>query len=170
MRSGMPTLIRVALASDNSQLLDRAKAGLAAEKAIRIVGEARGGRQAVHLVTQGRPTLLLLDLALPPAGGIPLLAQVRKRSPKTRVLAIDDQLDEGRVLRVAKGGAYGYMLGEAVPAYLPKAVRVMAAGEVWLSRMLMGKVIGELQRLVRLHERAGGRGRGVNLRSSGKGP
>jgi len=166
----MSTVIKVALASDNSQLLDRARAGLAAEKAIRIVGEAREGRQAVRLVTRGRPTLLLLDLALPPAGGIPLLAQVRKRSPKTRVLTIDGQLDEERVLRAAKGGAYGYMLGEAIPGYLPRAVRAMAAGEVWLSRKLMGKVIGELQRLVRLQGRAGGRRRGVNLRSSGKGP
>lgn len=166
----MSTVIKVALASDNSQLLDRARAGLAAEKAIRIVGEAREGRQAVRLVTRGRPTLLLLDLALPPAGGIPLLAQVRKRSPKTRVLTIDGQLDEERVLQAAKGGAYGYMLGEAIPAYLPRAVRAMAAGEVWLSRKLMGKVIGELQRLVRLQGRARGGRRGVNLRSSGKGP
>jgi len=166
----MPSVIKVALASDNSQLLDRAKAGLAAEKAIRIVGEAREGRQAVRLVTRGRPTLLLLDLALPPAGGIPLLAQVRKRSPKTRVLTIDGQLDEARVLRAAKGGAYGYMLGEAIPGYLPRAVRAMAAGEVWLSRKLMGKVIGELQRLVRLQGRAGGRRRGIALRSSGRGP
>lgn len=158
----MPTVIKVALASDNSQLLDRARAGLAAEKAIRIVGEAREGRQAVRLVTRGRPTLLLLDLALPPAGGIPLLAQVRKRSPKTSVLAIDDQLDEGQMLKVAKAGARGYMLKEAIPAYLPKAVRVMAAGEVWLSRKLMGKVIGELQRLVRLQEQARRRQGGIH--------
>ncbi len=161
----MPILIKVALASDNSQLLDQARAGLAAEKAIRIVGEARGGREAVALVSRHRPTVMLVDLALPPAGGIPLLAQLRERSPKIRVLAIDDQLDEERVLRVAKGGAYGYMLGEAIPAYLPKAVRVMATGEVWLSRKLMAKVVEELQRLVRLPGRAGPRRGRIGPRS-----
>ena len=153
----MPPLLKVVLASANSQLLDAARAGLAAEKAIKTIGEARGGREVVALLGQRRATLLLLDLALPPAGGLPVLAQVRQRSPKTRVLAIDAQLDEGQVLRVTKAGAHGYMLGEAIPAYLAKAVRVMAAGEVWLSRKLMAKVVEELQRLVRLTERAGPR-------------
>ena len=153
----MPRSIMVVLASDNSRLLDRARSGLAAEKAIKIVGEAREGGQAVRLASQRRPTLLLVDLDLPPAGGLPVLAQVRKRIPETRMLAIDDQLDERRVLRVAKTGAYGYMLGEAVPAYVAKAARVMAAGEVWLSRKLTTKVVEELQRLVRIQKRAGKR-------------
>jgi DNA-binding NarL/FixJ family response regulator len=149
----MPSLIKVALASDNSQVLDQARAGLAAEKAVRIVGEAREGKETVALVSQRRPTLLIVDMALPPAGGLPVVAQVRKGSPKTRVLAIDDRLNEQRVLKLAKAGAYGYMLGEAIPAYLAKAVRVMAAGEVWLSRKLMGRLVEELERLVRLRAR-----------------
>jgi len=158
----------ILLASANSQLLDQARAGLAAEIAIKIVGEARGGREAVHLVSQRRPRFLLVDLALPPAGGLPVLAQVRRQSPKTRVLAIDAQLDEGRVLRATKAGAHGYMLGEAIPGYLAKAVRVMAAGEVWLSRKLMGTVVAELQRLVRLPKRVGRRRGGAAPRSSEK--
>lgn len=142
------------LASDNNQLLDRARVGLAAEKTVKIVGETREGKETVALVSQRRPALLVIDLALPPSGGLPVLAQVRKRSPKTRVLAIDDRLDEQRVLRVAKAGAYGYMLGEAIPTHLGKAVRVMAAKEAWLSRKLMARVVDELQRLVRLRHRA----------------
>jgi len=149
------------LASDNSELLNRARVGLAAEKAVKIIGETRRGRETVALVSQRRPTLLVIDLALPPSGGLPVLAQVRKRSPKTRVLAIDEHLDEQRVLRVAKAGAYGYMLGEAIPTHLGKAVRVMAAKEAWLSRKLMARVVDELQRLVRLRRRAGQR-RGRN--------
>ena len=70
------------------------------------------------------------------------------------MLAIDNQLDEAQVLRVTKAGSHGYMLGEALPAYLAKAVRVMAAGEAWLSRKLMAKVVEEIQRLARLRERA----------------
>lgn len=144
----------VVLASANSQLLDRARAGLAAEKTIKIVGEARDGREAVRLVSQRRPRFLLVDLVLPPAGGLPVLAQVRRRSPKTRVLAVDARLDEGRVMRVAKAGAHGYMLEEAIHTYLAKAIRVMAAGEVWLSRKLMWMVVEELQRLVRLPKKS----------------
>jgi DNA-binding NarL/FixJ family response regulator len=102
-----------------------------------------------------------VDLALPPAGGLPVLAQVRRRSPKTRVLAVDARLDEGRMLSVAKAGAHGYMLEEAIPAYLVKAIRVMAAGEVWLSRKLMAKVVVELQRLDRLQKEAGGRRKSI---------
>jgi DNA-binding NarL/FixJ family response regulator len=162
----MPPLIKVALASDSSQLLGQARAALATEEAITIAGEARGAEQVLHLVRQRRPTLLLLDLALPPAGGHGLIAQVREQSAKTRVLAIDDQLDEGEVLRVAKTGARGYILKEAIPVYLAKAIRVMAAGEVWFSRKHMGKVVEELQRLVRLQGRPGVRRGRVSLRSS----
>lgn len=155
----MPSPVMVILASNNGQLLDQARAGLAAEKAIRIVGEARGGKETVALVSRRRPTLLIVDMALPPAGGLAVVAQVRKGSPKTRVLAIDDRLNEQRVLKLAKAGAYGYMLGEAIPAYLAKAVRVMAAGEVWLSRKLMGRLVEELERLVQLRAKAGRRRR-----------
>lgn len=162
----MSPLIKVALASDSSQVVGQARAALATEEAITIAGEARGGEQALHLVHHRRPTLLLLDLALPLAGGHALIAQVRERRARTRVLAIDNQLDEGEVLRVAKMGAHGYMLEEAIPAYLAKAVRVMAAGEVWFSRKLMGKVVEELQRLVRVEERAGVRRGRASFRSS----
>lgn len=160
----MPSPVMVILASNNGQLLDQARAGLAAEKAIRIVGEARGGKETVALVSQRRPTLLVVDMALPPAGGLPVVAQVRKGSPKTRVLAIDDRLNEQRVLKLAKAGAYGYMLGDAIPGYLAKAVRVMAAGEVWLSRKLMGRLVEELERLVQLRARAGRRRGGKDSR------
>ena len=146
----MPRLMTMALASDNTQFLTQARTRLARERAVRIVGEAREAREAAALVTHRRPTLVLLDVALPPAGGLPILRQIRKRSPKTRTLVIDARFDEGRVLRVAKAGAHGYMVAEAVPGYLAKAVRVMAAGEVWFSRKLMGKVVDELQRLVRI--------------------
>lgn len=149
------SLIKVILASDNSHFLDQARAALAAQKGIAIVGEARQSEQVLQLLRERRPMLLLLNLVLPPTGGLPLLPQIRERSPKTRVLAVDDRLHEGRALRVAKGGGQGYMLAEAIPTHLSKAVRVMAAGEAWFSRSLMGKVIGELQRLIRLHERGG---------------
>jgi len=161
----MPSPIMVVLASDNRHLLDQARAGLAAERAIKVVGEARVAGEAIQLVSRRRPRLFIVDLALPPAGGLPVLAQVRKRSPKTKVLAIDDRLDKELVLRVAKAGGYGYMLEEAIPAYLAKAARVMAAGEVWLSRKLMALVVGELQRLVRLPGRAGPRRGRIGPRS-----
>ncbi len=149
------TPIKLVLASANLQLLEAAKASLAAAPAIKLVGEARGGRQALQLVSQRRPTLLIVDLTLPPTGGLPFLVQVRRRSPKTRVLTIDDELDEGQALRVAKAGTYGYMVAAAIPAQLAKAVRCIASGEAWFSRKLMAKVWDELQLLVRLQVRAG---------------
>lgn len=145
-------MITLVIASDNRQLIDQVRAVLGAAKVASIVGEARKSREAVAMVSRRRPALLLLDLALAPATTSTLLADVRKRSPKTRVLAIDDRLDEERVLRAAKAGAHGYMLWEAIPAYLSKAVGVMAAGEAWFSRKLMGRLILELQRLVRLQK------------------
>ena len=149
----MRTRISVVVASNNKQFLDQARAGISPGEAIRIVGEAREAWEALDVVSRRKPTLLILDLGLPPAGGLPVLSQMRKRRPGTQVLAVDGQLDEAQMLMATKAGAHGYMLAEAIPAHLAKAIRVMTAGETWLGRKLMTKVVEELQRLYRLHER-----------------
>lgn len=154
VQNPVPPLIKVVLASDNSRLIEQARGALATEKTIQIVAEVQEKKQFLDLLRRRRPTLTIIDLALPPAGAHPVLPQIRRRSPRTKVLAIDNRLDEGRVLGAVKAGVHGYMLEEAVPGYLPKAVRVMAAGEAWLSRKLTGKVVAELQRLARLQQRA----------------
>ncbi len=151
----MPLWIRAVFASADNRLLGRAKAAVSADKTIRIVGEAQEAEQTVALVRRERPALLILDLDLPPEGGLAALGKVLRRNPRTKVLMIDASEDKGRVLGVTKAGASGYMLEEAIPAHLAKAIRVMAAGEAWLSRKLAAIVVEELQRLARLLERRG---------------
>ncbi len=51
---------------------------------------------------------------------------------------------------MAKAGACGYVPAEAVPAYLTKAIRSIAAGEAWFSRKLAAKIVDEFHRLARL--------------------
>ncbi len=151
MKTSISSSVTVVFASANGQLLNAAKEILAATSDIQLVGEARGAIEVIPLVSKRRPTLLIIDLALPPAGALPLLAQVRKRGVGgPMVLTIDEGLDERRALQVAKAGAHGYMAAEAVPAYLTEAIRTITAGKAWFSRKLAAKIVDELQRLGRV--------------------
>ncbi len=103
------------------------------------------------MMRQRQPRILTVDLALPPAGALPLLAQVRKRGVGgPMVLTIDEGLDDRRALQVAKAGAHGYMPAEAVPAYLTEAIRTITAGKAWFSRKLAAKIVDEFHRLGRV--------------------
>ncbi len=151
MKTSISSSVTVVFASANGQLLNAAKEILAATSDIQLVGEARGAIEVIPLVSKRRPTLLIIDLALPPAGALPLLAQVRKHGVGgPMVLTIDEGLDERRALQVAKAGAHGYMAAEAVPAYLTEAIRTITVGKAWFSRKLAAKIVDELQRLGRV--------------------
>lgn len=152
--------IKVGLAAVRQPVVDALEAGLATARGIKIVGEAHTALETLKLVSRGRPALLIVDLAIPPIGGLAILGGVRQRSPRTRVLVIDDKLNEQRALETAKEGGYGYMLADAVPVYLAKAIRCMGAGEAWFSRKLTASIVDEFYRLIRLHAHRGERREG----------
>lgn len=150
MKTSISSPVTVVFASANWQLLNAAKEIFAATSDIQLVGEARDFKEVISMVRQRQPRILTVDLALPPAGVLPLLARVRKRGARgPMVLTIDEGLDERRALQVAKAGAHGYLPAEAVPAYLTEAIRTIATGKAWFSRKLGAKIVDEFHRLGR---------------------
>ena len=141
--------IRIGLAEDHRLVREGLKALLKNEPIFDLVGEAGDGQEALEMVRNLKPDVLLLDLRLPRLHGLEVLRQLRDQK-KTRVLVLTMHSDEPYVLEAIKYGVAGYVLKDAEPGELVRAIRCAAAGDEYLSEELRQKVLNAgLKRLTK---------------------
>ena len=80
------------------------------------------------------------------AGGA-VLAALLCRSPRTKVILLTTRTTEARILDTLSRGAWGYLEQEMLRTFLPKAVRAVDAGEVWVPRKMVGRILDRLASL-----------------------
>jgi two-component system NarL family response regulator len=114
------------------------------EIGIRVVGQARSGLEAISCTGQFRPRIILLDLSLARAEGSVLIPALRQKSPSTKVILLTDRASEARTLEALAQGARGYLDRSMVDKFLARAVRVVDAGEAWVPRKMVAKIMDRL--------------------------
>jgi DNA-binding NarL/FixJ family response regulator len=117
---------------------------LRGEPKVRVVGEARSGLEALASVTMLRPRILLMDIALSPARGRPLIPAIRQKHPGTRVILLTGPRSENRVLDALSLGAHGCLEWAALPDQLVAAVKAVDAGEAWVPRRMVAHLMERL--------------------------
>lgn len=117
------------------------------EKRIRVVAEARSGLEAVAITARLRPRILLLDLNLAWINGFGLLPVLRQKSPETRVVLVTSRASDSRILEALSHGALGYLEKRALPTFLAKAVLAVDAGEAWVPRKMVARLVDRLAHL-----------------------
>ncbi len=122
---------------------------LRGEDRVRVIGEARGGLETLAMVGMLKPRILVMDLALSPAQGRPLLPAIRQKNPGTRVILLADAGPEVRILDALSLGAHGCIDWSAVERQLGAAVRAVDAGEAWIPRRMVAKLMDRLAALYR---------------------
>jgi len=153
--------IRVGICDDQPLLRDglRVQLGLIAD--LDIVGEAANGEQAVALARRERPDVLVMDVRMPVLDGIEatrrIVGGLGTENVKVLILTTFD-LDE-HVYAALSAGASGFLLKDATPEELVRAVRVVAAGEALLAPTVTSRLVREFAR------RSAGRPRGDMLAS-----
>jgi len=130
--SGSPT-IRVLIADDHNLFRAGVRGLLKGFGGIEVTGEAVNGHEAVARATEQRPDVLLMDVGMPLLNGIEAAERVRAAIPTTRVIILSMHTGEEHVMRALKAGAAGYVLKDAQPDELERAVRQVAGGEAYLS-------------------------------------
>jgi DNA-binding NarL/FixJ family response regulator len=136
-------LIRVLVADDQALLRGSFRLLIDSEDDLTVVGEAANGREAVALAERHSPDVVLMDVRMPEMDGI---AATERISENTRVLILTTfDLDE-YVYSALRAGASGFLLKDAPPDDLLKAIRVVASGETLLAPSVTTRLIAEFLR------------------------
>jgi two-component system response regulator DesR len=121
-------MIRVVVAEDQSMVLGALAALLDIEGDIEVVGQARDGRDALALVAQHGPDVLLTDIEMPHLSGLEVAAEVSARHPATRVVILTTFARAGYLRRALDAGALGYLLKDSPADTLANAIRRVHSG------------------------------------------
>lgn len=98
------------------------------------IGQAMSGEEALSQLAGGEaPDLIVLDISLPGAGGLDLVAPLRAAAPDARILIFSMNDQTGFAARALQAGAQGFLSKNAPPADFRDAVRMLEAGEFYLS-------------------------------------
>ncbi|MCL4395467.1 MAG: response regulator transcription factor [Chloroflexi bacterium] len=128
--------INVLLADDHAVVRDGLRFLLEAQEEIHVVGVAANGREAVRLVEQHKPDVVVMDIAMPELNGIEATYQIRTVCPAARVVILSMHSSSEHIFRAFQAGAQGYLIKESAGMEVVDAVRTVYAGSRYLSRQI----------------------------------
>ncbi|PYR08997.1 MAG: DNA-binding response regulator [Acidobacteria bacterium] len=128
------TTVRIVIADDHSTVRDALKRVLESEPRYRVVGEAKTGRDAIHVTRAHRPEVLLFDISMPALSRLEALNRITPDSPETKVIALTASIDRAAVLKALQHGARGVVLKTAGSDILFGAISAVLQGRQWLDR------------------------------------
>jgi DNA-binding NarL/FixJ family response regulator len=137
-------VIRVVLADDQPMVRVGLRVLIESEDDLEVVGEAENGREALDVIRRTRPDVAMLDIRMPAPDGLEVLREVAADPDlsETRVVMVTTfEMDE-YVFEALRSGASGFLVKDAEPAELLRAVRVVAAGDSLLSPSVTRRLIG----------------------------
>jgi NarL family two-component system response regulator LiaR len=111
------------------------------ERGFTIIGEASNGEEAVELVSEMKPDVVIMDIAMPKLNGIEATRQIKLTNPRTGVLILSAYDDDEYVFAMLKAGAAGYLLKSVSGDELVKAVKAIHKGEPVLDPVIAKKVM-----------------------------
>lgn len=132
--------IRVLIADDHAVLRAGLRMLIGAQPDMEVVGEAADGEEAVRKVAKIRPDVAIVDLTMPGEGGIKAIEQIRRESPKTRVLVLTMHEVPAYLRAAFAAGAAGYVVKSAADFELLSGIRSVHRGRAVLDPGLAGMV------------------------------
>jgi DNA-binding NarL/FixJ family response regulator len=139
-------VIRLLIVDDHKVVRQGLRFLLQHEADIEIVGEAGDGEQAVALVRQHVPAVVLLDLLMPKMDGLTALRAMKEISPSTQVIILTSHQGDDELFDAIKAGALSYVLKTAGVDVVVESVRAAARGESLLDPSVAAKVLEEMRR------------------------
>ncbi len=135
------TSIRVVIADDHPVMRDGIRNLLDKAIDIEVAGEAGDGVEALRLVEELDPDVLLLDMELPGLKGVEVAQRLQAAGATVRILALSAYDDQEYIRGLLASGAAGYLLKEEIPETIVEAIRGVARGERgWVSRQVAAQM------------------------------
>ncbi|MFL5870699.1 MAG: response regulator [Solirubrobacterales bacterium] len=137
----MAESITVLLVDDHAVVREGLRSLLEVQDGIEVVGEAADGEAAVREAEARRPDVILMDLVMPRLDGVGAMRELRRRLPSARVIVLTSFPDDDRLLPAIQAGAAGYLLKNADPQEVVRAVRAADRGEALLDPSVAARLV-----------------------------
>jgi two-component system, NarL family, response regulator NreC len=139
--------IRILLADDHAMVRQGFKLILNQQPDMEVVGEVGDGLETVRLALELKPTLVIMDIAMPRINGVEATRRIMENYPECKILILSMHKDTAYVRETLRAGAKGYLLKESIDQDLLKAVRAVANGDGSLSPEVSKTVLEDYQRV-----------------------
>jgi len=139
--------INILLADDHTLVRAVIRARVEKLPEVKVIGEAKDGREALRLVKEQKPDLVLMDVAMPGLNGLEATARISREYPDVRVIVLSMYANEEYVREAIGAGAAGYLLKRGAADELEDAIKAIASGKKYFSPLVAayiskGKVAG----------------------------
>jgi two-component system, NarL family, response regulator NreC len=134
-------LITILLADDHTVVRQGMIKLLEGEENLKVIGEAKDGREAVTKVEQLKPNVVLMDISMPLLNGIEATRQIKRSSPQTKVIILSMHSHDRFIGELLTLGASGYLVKDSTGADIIKAINAAMKGDTYLSPTISRMVI-----------------------------
>jgi DNA-binding NarL/FixJ family response regulator len=146
----MPEKRNIFLVDDHVLFREGLKAIISRKSQYDIIGEAGNAKEAIQLIRELHPDLILLDIALPDRNGIELTNEIRKISPESRILIVSMHTRIDYILKTFQAGASGFVAKESASEKLLQGIHCVLNGEIFMDSSVSQNV---LKRLIHVPEK-----------------
>ena len=147
----MPEPITIMIVDDHEMVRNGAKSYLEAQPDFLVVAEAGSGEEAVRLVRDHIPDVVLMDLVMPGMDGVEATRKVKDISPRTQIIVLTSFHEDEHLFPALQSGAISYLLKDVKAPELSEAIRRAARGEATLHPRVAARVISRLNDPDRSH-------------------
>ena len=134
-------MVRVLIVDDQTVVREGLAAILSTEPEIQVVGLAADGQEALDLVAQTCPHVVLMDLKMPRMNGVQATQRIGRDHPQVRVLVLTTYVADEWVFDAIRAGATGYLMKDTRRAELIAAIKGTAEGKSYLDPVVAGRVM-----------------------------
>jgi two-component system, NarL family, response regulator NreC len=138
--------LQIFLADDHVVVREGLKALINAQPDMIVIGEAGDGQTAWQQARDCHPDVVIMDITMPELNGVQATEQLRRACPTIKILALSAHEDTSYLRQLLAAGAAGYILKHAAVDDLIQAIRMVAAGGVYLDPALAGHVVARYVR------------------------
>ena len=133
-------IIRIVIADDHAFLREGIKKTIMDEKDMKIIGEASNAIEALSLIKELEPNIVIMDISMPGKSGLDILKDLKSLKKPFKILILSMHPEDRFAIRALKAGASGYLTKESAPDELVKAIRTILSGRKYVSNALAEKL------------------------------